>query len=316
MLTCFQIEGGKLSQAADNAGPVWLFIAPTEEDKARLTGPEFNLDAHSLNSALDPDELPRLELETDHLVVIFKYPKRFLLHDKYDLGVQSLGLFLYADRLVIVSREDDQPAFEGRPFTKIDSLQTLFLRIISKCIQHFYSHLKAINELANELEPKIMSAMENRNLLLMFAIEKSLVYYVNAMAANGRTIDRLRTNARNAATAGLTPEQLEYVDDLYIENAQCHEQAQIYANVLAGLMDARASIVNNNLNVLIKRLTILSVVFLPLNVVASIGGMSEYTKVTEAYAPWWVTYPMFCLGLAAVGWVTYQVLKVFERRKS
>ncbi|MCE5326490.1 MAG: magnesium transporter CorA family protein [Planctomycetaceae bacterium] len=316
MLTCFQIESGKLGPAVDNAGPIWLFIGPTDEEKARLIGPEFNLDAHSLNSTLDPDELPRVELESDHLVVIFKYPKRFLLHDKYDLGVQSLGLFLYSNRLVIVSLEDDQPAFEGRPFTRIDSLQTLFLRIISKCIQHFYSHLKAINELANELEPKIMSSMENRNLLLMFTIEKGLVYYVNAMAANGRTIDRLRTNAKNAGTGGLSPEQLEYVDDLSIENAQCHEQAQIYANVLAGLMDARASIVNNNLNVLIKRLTILSLVFLPLNVVAGIGGMSEYTRFTEPYMPWWIAYPIFSVGLGAIGWLTYQVLKLFEKRKS
>jgi len=310
MLKCYKIENGSLSTTPDSSGPVYLFIDPTDAEKARLIG-EFSIDEHTLNSALDADELPRMEVENDHLVVIFKYPRRLNLRDRFNLGVQSLGLFLYKDRLILVTRADDQPLFEGRMFAKLTSFQMLFLRVVSRCIQHFFVHLKAINEMANELEPKIMSAMENRYLLLMFSIEKSLVYYVNAIAANGRVIERLRANAKNAETEGLSPDLLEYVDDLAIENAQCHEQAQIHANVLAGLMDARASIVSNNLNALMKRLTVISVVFMPLNVLAGVGGMSEFSMMTQGY-PWPLTYAIFMLGLLVIGFATYVVLRRME----
>jgi len=309
MLKRYKLDNGRPVETSDQTGPVYLYIDPTDAERTQLLS-EFRLDEHTLGSALDPDELPRMELESDHLAVIYKFPRRLDPSDRFNLRVQSIGLFLFRDRLVIVAPADEQ-ILEGRVFTKVNSLQLLFLRVISKCIQHFYGHLKAINDIANELEPKIMSAMENRYLLLMFSIEKSLVYYVNAIAANGRVIERLRANAKNVSTDGLSPELLEYVDDLAIENAQCHEQAQIHTNVLAGLMDARASVVSNNLNVLMKRLTVISVVFMPLNVLAGVGGMSEFSMMTEGI-PWPIAYAVFMFGLAAIGVGTYYVLKYLE----
>lgn len=189
----------------------------------------------------------------------------------------------------------------------------LFLRVLSSCITHFMSHLHVINDITDELETKLSKSMENRSLLLMFTIEKSLVYYVNAISANGRVIEKLKANAKNTQTGGLSVEQLEYIDDLAIDNAQCLEQAQVYANVLTGLMDARASVVSNNLNILMKRLTVINVVFMPLNVLAGIGGMSEYTMMTSG-TPWPLAYAIFCFGLTIIGLLTYLFLKRIEKK--
>jgi magnesium transporter len=145
----------------------------------------------------------------------------------------------------------------------------------------------------------------------MFSIEKSLVYYINAISANGRVVERLKSNAKNVQTIGLTPEMLEYVDDLAIENAQCLEQSQVYANVFTGLMDARASVVSNNLNVLMKRLTVINVVFVPLNVIAGIGGMSEFSMMTQGI-PWPIAYSVFMLVLTLLGLTTYKILRWHE----
>jgi magnesium transporter len=93
-----------------------------------------------------------------------------------------------------------------------------------------------------------------------------------------------------------------------IENNQCYKQAEIHSNILSGMMDARASIVNNNLNVLIKRLTIISVVFMPLNIIASIGGMSEFSAWTHRLH-WSVSYFLFVLFLCFVAWVTFRILQ-------
>ena len=98
--------------------------------------------------------------------------------------------------------------------------------------------------------------MENRYLLNLFTLEKSLVYYLNAINSNGMVIEKIR---HNAAKIGFSQESLELLDDIIIENDQCLKQAEIYSNILTGLMDARGSIVSNNLNVLMKTLNIITV---------------------------------------------------------
>jgi magnesium transporter len=313
MIKTFKLEQGQVVPTDNAGGPIFFVTDPTPEEKAKLVN-EFQIDEHNLGSTYDPNELPRLELDVNHLAVIFKEPKRYSSRDKFHFKINSVGLFLFKDRLVMVA-QPDMPAFEGRAFNKVGSLQMLFLRILSVCISHFVSHLQVINQITDELEEKILKAMENRSLLLMFSIEKSLVYYVNAISANGRVIERLKSNAKNSQTEGLTPEMLEYVDDLAIENAQCLEQAQVYANVLTGLMDARASVVSNNLNVLMKRLTVINVVFMPLNVLAGIGGMSEFSMMTQGI-PWPVAYAGFTIALTVIGIAVYLVLRKLEQRTS
>ena len=309
MLKTYKIEQGRIVEASD--GPIFLYVEPTSEEKAQLTSC-YKIDEHNLASAMDPNELPRLELEEDHLALIYKAPKSYTAADNFVFRINSLGLFLYQDKLVIVAPPDFSE-LQGRAFTKVQNLPMLFLRMLSVCISHFISHLQVINEIASELEGKILKSMENRHLLLMFTIEKSLVYYINAISANGRVVERLKANAKNAQTGGLSPEMLEYVDDLAIENAQCLEQAQVYANVFTGLMNARASIVSNNLNVLMKSLTVINVVFMPLNVLAGVGGMSEFSMMTKNI-PWPLAYSAFMLGLTAIGWITYYILVYMEKR--
>ncbi len=309
MITYYTLTAGEVVATQDTNAPVLLVIDPTAEEKLLLMS-TYQIDEHNLASTQDPFELPRLEIEDNHLAVIFKEPKRYSSKDNFVFLINAVGLFLYQDRLIVVAPSDFS-GFKGRSYSKIQSIQMLFLRVLSGCITHFIGHLQVINEIANSLESKLMTSMENRTLLLMFSIEKSLVYYINAISANGRVVERLKSNAKNVQTIGLTPEMLEYVDDLAIENAQCLEQSQVYADVFTGLMDARASVVSNNLNVLMKRLTVINVVFVPLNVIAGIGGMSEFSMMTQGI-PWPIAYSVFTLVLTLLGLTTYKILRWHE----
>lgn len=311
MITYYTLAAGEVLESQDTTAPILLVTDPTPEEKLLLIK-EYQVDEHNLASTQDPFELPRLEVEENHLAVIFKEPKRYSAKDNFVFLINAVGLFLYRERLIVVA-SSDFAGFNGRTFTKIQSIQSLFLRVLSSCVTHFMGHLQVINEIANSLEAKLMTSMENRNLMLMFSMEKSLVYYINAISANGRVIERLKLNARNGHTEGLTPEMLEYVDDLAIENAQCLEQSQVYANVFTGLMDARASVVSNNLNVLMKRLTVINVVFVPLNVLAGVCGMSEFTMMTQGI-PWPIAYGLFMLGLTVIGVTTYKILRWHEEK--
>lgn len=254
MLQWWQIQDGKLKPCATGEGQVTVYVNPDEAERKHLIH-DLRADEHTLTSALDPDELSRVEFEPEHAAIIIKRPKNYSAADNFLFKVASLGMLVFKDRLVLIVNEDT-PLFEGRQFQKIASIHDIVLRLIYRSIYHFLEHLKVINMCSEQLEKEVNTAMENRHLLNLFTLEKSLVYYLNAISSNGRVIERLRANAPRF---GFTTDNLELLDDIAIENSQCYEQAQIYSQVLSGLMDARVSVVSNNLNVLIKRLNIIMI---------------------------------------------------------
>jgi magnesium transporter len=152
--------------------------------------------------------------------------------------------------------------------------------MINRSIFHFLEHLKIINTISTELEQKINQAMENRQLINLFGLEKSLVYYVASINSNGTVIDKLKLNS---GKIGFSPEEGEFLDDIIIENSQCNKQAEIYSNILAGLMDARVSIVSNNLNVLIKTLNIITLAIMVPTLVVSIFSMNVKLPISETH---------------------------------
>lgn len=303
MLRSFAIENNKIVETNPEFANILVYIHPDEEERQFLVD-TYKLDEHTLASTLDPDELARLEFEPDHAAFIGKRPKNYSGKEQFLFRVSSYGMFLFKDRLIFIIAED-YPIFDGKLFNKCTSVHEVVLKLIYQTIFHYLDHLKIINMISEALEHKINSSMENTYLLNLFSLEKSLVYYVNAIHTNGVVLEKIRNGA---AKIGFTSEQIETLDDIIIENNQCFRQAEIYANILAGLMDARASIVNNNLNHLIKQLTIISVVFMPLNILASMGGMSEFSIMTKNIPPW-VSYGLFSFSMVGIGYVTYLIIR-------
>eukprot|EP00659_Diplonema_papillatum_P012759 gene12759-19700_t len=150
---------------------------------------------------------------------------------------------------------------------------------------------------ARELQQQFNASMSNRHLMQMFNLSESLIYYINALHSNGAVLTRLRNHGEKEH---FSAETLGLIDDLIIENNQCYKQAEIYSNVFSGLIDARGNLMNNSMNNLLRKLTLINVVFLPLNLIASVGGMSEFSMMT-AGTPWWISYPLFmaAMGLGA-----------------
>jgi magnesium transporter len=269
MVRKYQLVDGKISECQDEKSPILVYVNPTDVEKKFLTE-ELKLDEHTMNSSLDPDELSRLEFEPEHVALIFKRPKNYAACDNFLFRVSSLGLFLFRERLVILLSEDI-PLFEGKPYVRGLSLPKVMLTLIYRSIFHFIEHLKIINTLSDSLEAKINASMENKYLLNLFILEKSLVYYLNATNSNAMVIEKIKNNA---AKIGIDADCQEFLDDILIENNQCYKQAEIYSNILSGLMDARASIVGNNLNVLMKTLNIITICIMMPTLVVSIFSMN------------------------------------------
>ena len=304
MLKNFKITDGKVGQSTGSPD-IQLFINPDDKEKEILVN-SYLLDEHTLNSCLDPDELGRVEFEPSHTAVIIKRPKRFSNQDNFLLKVASVGLFLFHDKLVIVLADGDV-VFDGRKFSRLRSLQDLFLKLISLYIQHFQDHLKAIQLMSDDLEKEIHKAVSNKDLYHMFNLEKSLVYYLNSISSNMKVVEKLK---HNAVKIGLTPDATEILDDIVVENSQCYEQANTYAQVLSNLMDAWASIINNNLNIRIKALTIISICIMLPTLIVSLFSMNVPLPIPyrDTVFPFWFVFGLAVTSIIVV-FATWKIRK-------
>lgn len=282
MLKTYQIIDKKLQEVDEKNAQVYVYTNPTAKEQ-RFLVEQCQIDEHTLASALDPDELPRLEFEPEHTVMIYKRPKNYSGKDQLEFKVASVGMFLFKDKLILVLAEDI-PLFVGKRFQSVNSIKEIFLKLVYNSISHYVEHLRIIHMISEEIEDKITESMDNTYLLNLFSLVKSLVYYAEAITSNGFVFEKTRTLANRI---GFDEQNMEMLDDIIVENMQCKAQADIYSNILAQLLDARSSIVNNNLNQLMKKLNVITIWMMVPTLVVSAYGMNVALPMAEhPYAFW------------------------------
>ena len=155
----------------------------------------------------------------------------------------------------------------------------MVLKIFEKVTMNFLNYLKEINQRRNILEQKLYDSNRNEELLYLMRIQKSLVYFVTALRSNELLLMKIeRTNF-----LGLNEDEKEFLHDLIVDTSQALEMANVYTNILSGTMDAFASIISNNLNLVMKRLTSITIVLTFPVLVASIYGMN--VEIPFAHSP-------------------------------
>jgi magnesium transporter len=304
MIRRYQILNNSLIQSESEESPIQVYINPDLAERKSLTT-TFDIDDHTLSSALDPDEVSRIEFNADYIFLIWKLPTNYSAQDNFYFNVASVGLFLMKDKLIMVL-PDDIPLTEpsARQIFPIRSLMDTMLVFLYSTTRHYLEHLKVIKMVSRELQQRINTSMENKHLIQMFNLSESLIYYLNAINGNSVALTKLHNHSQKNNVSG---DDIEFLDDIIIENNQCFKQAEIYSTIFSGLMDARGSLVNNNMNQLLKKLTIINVVFMPLNLLAGIGGMSEYSMMTQGI-DWRVAYTLFMVAMVSIGFFTSFIL--------
>lgn len=176
----------------ESTAQVFVYTNPTVEEQ-RFLVESYQIDEHTLASALDPDEQPRLEFEPEHIVMIYKRPKNYSGKDQLEFKVASVGMFLFEDKLVVVLAEDI-PLFVGKRFAVVSSIKEVFLKLVYNSISHYVEHLRIIHMISEEIEDKMTESMDNTYLLNLFSLEKSLVYYAEAITSNGFVFEKPATS--------------------------------------------------------------------------------------------------------------------------
>ena len=287
-------------------GDILIFINPTLEEK-NMIKENFDITDHDIASSIDEEELPRLDDE-EKFFFIWKYPRNFM--KKTDFEISSIGFFIRYTKIILITDYD----FDYFRINKVKFRNNfdVILKFMEFTLKHYSAHLKITKAISKEVQSKIISSMENKYLLQMFNLSESLIYYQSSLTLNYDAISKLYTYSKKNNFTEMTIIALE---NLKIENEQSLKQAEIYSEVFSGLMDARASIVNNNMNHLMKNLTVINIIFLPLNLIAGILGMSEYTAMMGNMNRW-LSYGIFIIIMLILGWITYKFLIRLEHKKS
>ena len=313
MRTNYDIKEGRLIELGTESGPISVFAAPTTEERDLLHD-GLGIDEHTLDSVLDPEEISRLEFDPllERTSIIWKRPDRRADVDAARFELSSVGIFLDPGRLTVVVADDVQPIDLSR-IREAHSMGELVLRMMQATVEEFLARLRAIKRVAGHIQAELNRTLDNRALVRMFDLTEDLIYYTDAIGGNAVVLRKLRATAERV---GLTAQDLELLDDVQIDNGQADRQGHIYTTVLAGLLDARGNIVNNNMNVLIKSLTVVNVVFLPLAVISGMGGMSEYSRLLDEQGiDFGIGYLLFTAAIVVLGFGLWKAIGAWVERR-
>ncbi|MDP4083142.1 MAG: magnesium transporter CorA family protein [Bacillota bacterium] len=253
----------------------WVnMYSPTEEEINRLAA-DAQISVDLIKDALDDEERPRIERDEDQVYIIVDYP--YITHDDSGFPIYEtipIGIVLTDDCIITVSLKDT-PILGDFKSNKIKELFTFkktrfALQILFAISSYYLRYLKQINKKTNDIEHELHQSMKNKELYAFLSLEKSLVYFTTSLKSNKVVLDKiLRFNYIK-----MYDEDKDLLEDVIIENTQAIEMAETYSSILSGMMDAFASIISNNLNIVMKFLTSITIVLSFPTMVASFYGMN------------------------------------------
>ena len=172
------------------------------------------------------------------------------------------------------------------------------LQILEQNVYRYLSSLKKLNLRRNRMERELMNSSRNRELKQLLSIEKSLVYFVNSLSAN--ELLKMKMKRTDFLHINGDEELVDFFEDIIIDNSQALSMANVYTNILNGTMDAYSSIISNNLNEVIHRLTVITVVLMVPTLISSFFGMNIASGLPDKPWMFWTTIlgtVLFTLGV-------------------
>jgi magnesium transporter len=301
-------DGGKVSPGS------WIRLArPTASelrDAVEVTGAPLDF----LQAPLDMEEPSRIEAGDGHILIITNVPK---YDEGFSLGYDTipLGIVISRDYITTVCLE------ENEVLDDFDSLHHFFfdtkkrtrflLQILYKCAVVFLKDIRVMNKHTDEIERDLRRSMKNKELFLLLDLQKTLTYFTVALRSNRNVVERLMRLFSNPSVHGmvkLREDDEELLEDVRIEFDQAIEMVQMHGEVLASMMDAFASVISNNLNIVMKFLTSVTIVMAIPTMIASFFGMN-------VPVPWQNSAMGFLYAMFVALALTLSIVVLFWKKK-
>lgn len=282
----------------------WICVVEPTDEEIRTLIDVYKLDSGFVKSSLDEEESSRVEIEDDQTLIIVDCAAAEKQAENTMLYVtMPMGIILTQDYVFTVSLKDNIVLSEmasGLIKNVYTNMKTRFvLQLLLRIATKFLQCLKQIDKISSQMEKQLHGNMKNKELIQLLELEKSLVYFSTSLKADDVTLEKIH----RGRVIKLYEEDQDLLEDVLIEVKQAIEMANIYSGILAGMMDAFSSIISNNMNIAMKRLTIFTIIMAIPTMVYSFYGMNTRDL------PLPVTWFPFVLSLIATAIIAVILLR-------
>lgn len=268
-------EHGILKETDEITSGCWVnLVAPTEQEM-NLTAAKAQIPLDFIKDPLDEEERSRIENDNSNVLIVVNLPlvstddKGIPMYDTIPLGM------IIADDCFITVCLKDNPIFHVFAQNKIKQFYTykktrFSFQILYLIATSYLKYLKQIIKMTDEIEKKLHQSMKNKELFSLLNMEKSLVYFTTSLKSNNIVMQKML----KSKYMKMYEDDQELLEDVIVENQQAIEMSETHTTILSGMMDAFASVISNNLNIVMKFLTSITIILSLPTMVASFYGMN------------------------------------------
>jgi magnesium transporter len=251
----------------------WISLVAPSQEELRNIADRYNIFPDSLIDVLDIDEQARVEREDSYLLIILRVPVN-RPDQEIPYCTAPLGVVFAGDTVITVSLLENEVIRDlaqnrVRNFA-LTTRSSFLLHLFMRSATYYLRYLKEINRKTSQIEKDLQRSVKNNELIQLLSIEKSLVFFTTSLKSNELLMEKIQ----KPAFLRFNEDELDLLEDCLTENKQAIEMANIYSNILSGMMDAFASVISNNLNVVMKRLTVINLILMVPTLTASVYGMN------------------------------------------
>ena len=266
MLTIHKTVEGKMTRLNSVVDGCWVNLINPSEDELKTVAATLAVEPTFLRAALDEEETSRIDKEDGSTLIIVDTPAM----EQDEIGVVystlPLGIIVTEKHIITVCLKETSVVRDVRT----EQRTRFILNILLLVAKRYLSYLKQIDKTYNHMERQLYKSQRNKELIQLLDLEKSLVYFNTSLKANEVTLEKIL----RGRIVTLYEEDHDLLEDVLIEVRQAIEMAQIYSDIISGMMDAFASVISNNLNVVMKLLASVTILMTVPNIVFSFYGMN------------------------------------------
>lgn len=307
MIKLFKTFNDTLKQLLEIENNIWVnMVNPSEEEIQRIAD-FFSITSDHLKAALDEEERSRIEVDSDCTLILVDVPLTEVHDGSSIYTTLPLGIILSGENIITICTKE-LPLINDFMSGRIKSFYTFkktrfILQLLFKNATYYLQFLKQIDRMSSNIEKELQKSMKNKELIQLLDLEKSLVYFSTSLRSNEIVLEKML----KLDTIKKYPEDQDLLEDAIIENKQAIEMANIYSNILSGMMDAFASVISNNLNIVMKFLTSITIVLTIPTMIASFFGMNVKVPLS--------TQPFAFVIIIAISLAISSVLALFMAKK-
>jgi len=249
-----------------------IYVSNPNHDETRMLSSLLNFEPDFITDPLDLDERARIDFDDKVTEIIIKVPykdeeDKKIMYKTIPLGIvigENFVLFVCRYRVPFLETMIEKSRLDPNKRSR------MIFQIFYRNALLFLSYLKEINKISDATEEKLHESTLNKELEILMYLEKSLVYFTTSLRSNEIVMERIL----RGTIIEIYEDDKELLEDTIVENKQALEMAHIYSDILSGMMDAFASVISNNLNVVMKILTVVTIIMQIPTILTGFYGMN------------------------------------------